>query len=275
MAKLPDAQTIGHNSNVLRFIIFSSYGNDSCAVIQWAHEQNLEGVCVVYSDTGWAASGWRQRVEEKEAWARSLGFRTARTQGINFAELAREKKGFPTQRYQWCSYRLKIEPGMRWLQENDPDCRAVVLVGVRQEESAERSDFPAWLARSENHGGRVMLAPFATATAAERDTVLARAGIVPLPHRSRECKCINSNKADMRFFTAEDIDDIRQLETEMGRPLFRPHRHMGAHGIDEMMKWAHSPRGQYRPPTDTQTTEDDGLPDEDMLGCTRGWECGR
>lgn len=268
---LPD---IGHNSAVLRFVIFSSYGNDSCAVIQWAHEQKLEGVCVVYSDTGWAASDWRQRVEEKEAWARSLGFQTARTRGISFAELAREKSGFPTQRYQWCSYRLKIEPGMRWLAENDPDCRAVVLVGVRQEESAERSDFPAWLARSENHGGRVMLAPFATATSEARNVYLLRAGIDPLPHRSRECKCVNSNRTDMRFFTPEDVVDIRALEAEIGRPLFRPHRHMGATGIDEVMRWANSPRGKYTPPVGAPPLEDDGLPDENMLGCVRGWECG-
>lgn len=258
-----------------RFIIFSSYGNDSCAVIQWAHEQKLEGVCVVYSDTGWAASGWRKRVEEMEAWARSLGFITARTRSISFAELAREKQGFPTQRYQWCSYRLKIEPGMRWLEENDPDCRAVVLVGVRQEESAERSSFPSYLAKSENHGSRVMLAPFATATAAERDAYLTRAGIEPLPHRSRECKCINSNKSDMRFFTPEDIAEIRALEAEIGRPLFRPHRHMGASGIDEIMRWANSPRGKYTPLAGAQLAPaDDGLPDENMLGCTLGWECG-
>lgn len=259
----------------LRFIIFSSYGNDSCAVIQWAHEQHLEGVCVVYTDTGWAASGWQARVAKMEAWARSLGFRTERTSSIGFTELARQKSGFPTQRYQWCSYILKIEPGMRWLAENDPECRAVALVGVRQEESAERADFPAWLARSENHGGRVMIAPFATATVEDRNAYLQRAGIEPLPHRSRECKCINSNKRDMRAFTDQDWADIRQIESEIGRPLFRPHRHLGAHGADEMRKWANSPRGKYRPPADAPPVEaDDGLPDENMLGCTRGWECG-
>ena len=61
-------------SENIRFVIFSSYGNDSCALIQWAHEWQLEGVAVVYSDTGWATVGWEARVTEKEAWVRSLGF---------------------------------------------------------------------------------------------------------------------------------------------------------------------------------------------------------
>lgn len=260
----------GHNQPI-RFIIFASYGNDSCALIQWAHEMELDGVTVVYSDTGWAAAGWSQRVEKMEAWARSLGFRTDRTKSIGFMGLAAEKRGFPTQRYQWCSYRLKIEPGIRWLTENDPDRRAVCLVGVRQEESEDRASFPVWLVKSGNHGGRFMLAPFAEKTTEERDVFLRRAGIEPLPHRSRECKCINSNKTDLRFFTEEDIREIEAAEAAIGRPLFRPHRHMGATGIREMMKWAHSERGKYVPPMQPEPEPDDGLPDEDMFGCSKEW----
>jgi len=37
------------------YVIFASYGNDSIALIQWAHEHNLKNVTVAYSDTGWAA----------------------------------------------------------------------------------------------------------------------------------------------------------------------------------------------------------------------------
>lgn len=267
-----DAPTIGHNSERLRFVIFSSYGNDSCALIQWAHENELDGVAVVYSNTGWAQADWRIRVEEKEEWVRSLGFKTARTSSIGFAELARQKKGFPTQQFQWCSYILKIEPAMRWLEESDPDKMAVCVVGVRREESQDRAKFPAWLAKSANHGGRFMLAPFADFTAEERDALLVRAGIEPLPHRSMECRCINSNKADLQRFTEADIAEIEALEDEMGitrngkpRTMFRPHRHMGAVGIREVVKWAHSARGEYGKEPDE--------PEADLFNCQPGW-CG-
>lgn len=236
---------------MIRFVIFSSYGNDSCALIQWAREWQLEEVAVVYSDTGWATVGWEARVAEKEEWVRSLGFMPYRTTSIGFRQLARNKKGFPTQRYQWCSYVLKIEPGMRWLEEHDPNKSAICIVGARHAEAKDpdstRAKFPEYLVRSENHGGRMMLAPMVDYDAKARDALLVRAGIEPLPHRSGECKCINSNKADMRRFSMDDIKEIRAAELEIGRPMFRPHRHMGATGIYEVVRWAKSDRGKYAP----------------------------
>lgn len=258
-------------SENIRFVIFVSYGNDSVALIQWAHEQKLEGVAVVYTDTGWAADGWMQRVDRCEEWVRSLGFIPHRTHSIGFRQLARDKKGFPTQRYQWCSNVLKIEPGKRWLAENDPHAMAVCLIGVRREESEDRKDFPEWLPRSDNHGGRVVIAPFATWTAAQRNELIVRAGFEVLPHRSRECKCINSNRADMRRFTDADWQDIADAEAEIGKTMYRPHRHMGAKGAAEVRRWANSPRGQYKPPNPADAIPPDDLPDEDATGCKPGW----
>ena len=39
--------------------------------------------------------------------------------------------------------------------------------------------------------------------------------------------------------------------TSKGNPrvMFRPYRHMGATGIREVVKWAHSSRGEYEPPS--------------------------
>ena len=170
-----------------RFVIFSSYGNNSVALIQWAHREELEDVVVVYSETGWAAKTWAARVERLEAWVRGLGYRTSRTTSIGFRQLALNKKAFPTQQFQWCSYALKIEPGERWLAENDPDYRAVCLVGVRREEGPDRAEFPRFLLRSGSHGARVMVAPMADWSEATRDSFLKMAGVQPLPHRSMEC----------------------------------------------------------------------------------------
>jgi hypothetical protein len=45
-------------------IICCSGGNDSVALIQWAHENALPAVTVLYNDTGWAAPWWPARIEE-------------------------------------------------------------------------------------------------------------------------------------------------------------------------------------------------------------------
>lgn len=273
-----------------KFVIFASYGNDSVALIQWAHEQKLENVVVVYSDTGWAAAWWSDRVATMEVWARGLGFGTARTSSIGFRGLAFEKQAFPSQMYQWCSYRLKIEPGERWLQENDPECRAICLVGVRREESQDRAAFPRFNLNSHSHGGRAMVAPMADWTVEIRDEFIRRAGVEPLPHRSMECSpCINSNRPDLQALQEPDICKAESIEQELtdrfgltkkGKPrtLFRPYRHMGAVGVREVVRWANSPYGKYQPPEGDVDFETiiggDPIDDLGAVGCEAGW-CGR
>lgn len=271
-----------------RFVIFSSYGNDSVALIQWAHEQGLRDVVVVFSDTGWAANWWAERVERLEFWVHSLGFYTDRTTSIGFRALALQKKGFPTQQYQWCSYILKIEPAERWLRENDPQARAVCLVGVRREEGPDRAEFPRYLLSSPSHGERVMIAPMADWSEDTRNTFIRRAGVEPLPHRSMECSpCINSNRADLQAVQEDDIAKAEAIETEMHetlgltrngkrRTLFRPHRHMGAVGVREVVRCANSPRGKFVPASG-EIFDEDAAAREDAetgsAGCPAGW-CG-
>jgi 3'-phosphoadenosine 5'-phosphosulfate sulfotransferase (PAPS reductase)/FAD synthetase len=261
----------------IRFVIFVSYGNDSVALLQWAHENDLQGVAVVFTDTGWMAEGWAERVERCEAWVRSMMFTPYRAKSIGFRRLAHEKQGFPTQQFQWCSYILKILPGQQWLEQHDPDARAICVVGVRREESEERRNFPEYLANSGNHGGRFMLAPFATWTEEQRNELIRRAGFDVLPTRSRECRCINSNRQDMRRFTESDWQAIRDLEKEVGKTMYRPHRHMGAAGADEVRKWANSEKGQYVPPVPVEGAVEleDAEPEFDLIGTECAGACGQ
>lgn len=260
----------------IRFVIFVSYGNDSIALIQWAAENDLHGVAVVFTDTGWMADGWAERVDAAETWVRSLGFTPYRAKSIGFRQLAQEKSGFPTQQFQWCSYRLKIIPGKRWLEQHDPDCRAICLVGVRRDESEDRRNFPEYLANSENHGGRFMLAPLATWTVEHRNELIRRAGFEVFPTRSRECRCINSNRQDMRQFTENDWAEIAKIEMEIGKTMYRPHRHMGATGAEEVRKWANSEKGQYVPPEPVEGAIEleDAEPEFDLIGSGCAGVCG-
>ena len=239
------------------YLIFASYGNDSVALIQWARENNLKDVTVLFSDTGWAATWWADRVEKAEAWVQSLGFKTARTTSMGLAELVKTKKGWPRQGMQFCTYHLKIEPAKRWLDENDPEKDLVCVVGVRREESQARRAFPQYTEESENHGGRALWAPLANYTEAQRDELIARAGFEPLPHRSMECfPCINSNRADLRLLAQDParVQEIATLERDLGytsngkpRTMFRPYRHMGATGIEQVVRWAVAERGEFDP----------------------------
>ena len=99
----------------------------------------------------------------------------------------------------------------------------------------------------------MMLAPGVDWTEADRDAYLRRAGVEPLPHRSGECRCINSNKLDFQRYAESDIVQIEGIEAKVGKNMFRPHRHMGAKGIREVIRWAHSPRGKYEVEPEAET----------------------
>ena len=238
-------------------VIFASYGNDSIALIQHFAECNERNVTVAYSDTGWAAPDWADRVAQGEALATSAGFATARIPSMGFVPLARMKKGFPANGRQFCTTYLKILPAQAWLDSVDPERETICAVGVRREESRARAAWPEWTEESDKHGGRSLWAPLVRHTEEQRNALILRAGFAVLPYRSQECyPCVNANKSDLRLLTPERVEEIAELEASMGvtskgspRTLFRPAPKSGAVGIRECIKWANSSHGAYEPPS--------------------------
>jgi 3'-phosphoadenosine 5'-phosphosulfate sulfotransferase (PAPS reductase)/FAD synthetase len=192
-------------------------------------------------------------VSSLEVWVRSLGFVAERTQSMGMENLVAKERGWPRHGMQFCTEHLKLKPSLAWLNRADPDALATCLVGVRREESARRRNFPEWTENSDVHGGRSLWAPLVNTTEAERNALLCRAGADPLPHRSDECSpCVNATKADIRRLPAETLAKVERIERGLGhtakgkpRVMFRPAAHMGAVGIREIYRWAHSDRGKY------------------------------
>ena len=245
-------------------VISSSYGNDSVALIRWATEQNLADVTVVFIDTGWSAPGWLDRVAAMESWVLGLGHKVEHIKPkVQFEELMRIKKGFPSQRLQWCSGLLKGLPFLTWIDDIDPESKALVLIGKRRVESPDRADTPEFVENSQYHGGRTIWHPLYMHTDIMRDALLARAGFDPLPHRSMECSpCINANKEDLRRLTPFEIDRVKRLEEDTGQTMFRVAKKGGARGVEQVIEWAYSSRGRFNAKQETM-----------FSGCSSGY-CG-
>ena len=243
-------------------IISSSYGNDSCALVQWAKENELQDVQVVFIDTGWSGEGWIERVRKMEKWVEALGFKPVHlTPLTQFESLIRNIKGFPNQRYQWCSAALKVVPFLDFMDKQDPDGKATILIGKRREESQARADTPEFIESSEYHGDRRVWHPLYKHTTDERNELLARGGVEPLPYRSQEsAPCVNANRGDLRRLGEYEIERVRRLEAQVGKNMFRPKPHQGAEGILEIVKWANASHGRYNP-------------DQEDMFCTSGY-CG-
>jgi len=252
----------------LSYVIFASYGNDSIALLQWAYEACLENVTVAYSDTGWAAENWAERVAKGEEWARWLGFQTHKIASEGMQSLVERKKAWPRGgggKFQFCTQALKIDPALKWLDEIDPDKEACCMVGIRREESAGRATFPEWTEESDKHGGRALHAPLVRHTEAMRNELIAKTPFPVLPHRSKECyPCVNMGKRELRHLTETAQQKVLWLETRMGvnskgndRVMFSPRRHSGAVGIAAVVD-------------DARAHSDDLFP---VSACDGGW-CG-
>lgn len=202
-------------------VLFCSYGNDSIALIQWAHERGLKGVTCLYSDTGWSARWWAERVARGEVLAQAYGYTTARTESEGMLELVKRKRGWPGAggQGQFCTAELKVLPALEWLDANDPGKEATAMTGVRRSESKHRSDAPEHVDESERHGGRDLWQPLVRHTDEMRDALLHRAGFDVLPHRSLECyPCINANIDDIRLLSEDRIKLIDITEKNLASP---------------------------------------------------------
>lgn len=237
------------------YFLCASFGNDSLALIQWAHERGLRNVVVLYNNTGWAHPAWAGRVKRCRAWAESLGFETHETESMGMPALVKWKRGWPRQGIQFCTEHLKIIPSIAFMAERDPLAQAICLVGKRRAESRERSNAPEWMWPVSANGNRAVWQPLVEHSTEARDALLDRAGFKPLPHRSRECNpCVNSSRADIVLFakTKSEVAKVRNTEADAGlnkkggaRTMFRPKSKGGALGIDEVIDWAKSGRGRY------------------------------
>lgn len=262
-----------------RFVLFCSWGNDSVALVQLMAECGLASRCyVVYTNTGWAADYWPERVQRGSAWATTLGFECVEIGTVGFEELCRgESDGgrFPSGRMKFCTRNLKILPAVKWLNSVDPNGNLICVVGKRRAESQARANAPAAIPDSANHGGRFLWHPLVEFSDESRNLMVLKTPLELLPHRSDECEpCIFSSRADLRRVSRHKVDTIRAMENDIGRVMFRPRAYAGAKGIDEVMKWAWSERGQYRPPDlDTSYTDERTDGDIDDGGCETGM-CG-
>lgn len=263
-------------------VIGASYGNDSIALIQWCREQGFQNVTSLYNDTGWSwpAHGnhesWASRVERMEKWVCSIGYKTARTASIGMEALVLSSRGsgWPRQGMQFCTEVLKIKPTQLWLAEHDPMGAAIFMNGKRRAESTNRAQTVEWIEDSWAHGGRRLRQPLYAHDDAERDALILRAGHEVLPHKSRECICVNANATDLQQWpevvvaTVERVEAAAGFTKDTGKPktMFRPAKKKGATGIREVIRWSHNGK-EFR-------ALDDGTgPDGIETGCAMGF-CG-
>jgi len=239
--------------------IFCSCGNDSLALIRWIYEnKRSDQNIVIYSNTGWEADFWKDRIIDVKSICERYNISFVEIQSEGMESLVRRKKGWPmpASKMQFCTEELKVRPAREYMLEIDPELEADCYTGIRREESQNRKHAPSFIEQSERHGGRDLYCPLVDYTEEQRDKLIIETGLEILNHSSMECfPCVCSNRSDIIRLSEypETINKIAKIEDEMGytrngkpRTMFRPYRHMGAIGINEVVAWALAGRGKWK-----------------------------
>src|SRR4051812_6953959 len=109
-------------------IIIGNFGNHSLAVMQELIERGLSNLHFVYVETGWAAASWKKRVAISTRYANEKGIIVhALKAKTTFSELVITRKEFPSPKFQWCASFLKGLTLLKFLDEFDPFCEALIV----------------------------------------------------------------------------------------------------------------------------------------------------
>tara|TARA_R110002124_G_scaffold133116_13_gene295754 strand:- start:1433 stop:2305 length:873 start_codon:yes stop_codon:yes gene_type:complete len=238
-----------------KYIVTTSFGNDSVALIQYMIENHHGEFCCLYNDTGWAREDWPARVSKISSMLMEQGVTVFITKSIGMEGIVRKNKGWPmpASAMQWCTQTLKEKPSAEFYEKHDPECEAIIVTGRRREESQNRANIPLWQYESEKHGGRDVYNPIINFTSEDRDSYIRKFGIEPLPHSSMECyPCVCANKKDLAAIPINDerINLIEKIEIDLGftrngkpRTMFRPYRVGGGVGIRQAIAWGRGEHG--------------------------------
>ncbi len=239
----------------MKYLVASSMGNDSIALIQYMHESHKGDFGIVYNDTGWARGDWPERVVKVSSWCFDNGVTMYITKSEGMEALVRRKKGWPmpASNMQFCTNELKEKPTLDLFSKIDTDGDLIIVTGRRREESTNRSKLSAWQYESVKHGGRDVFNPLVSYNETQRNHLVSEFGFDILPHQSMECyPCVCANKTDLGAMSLSEkrVLEIEAIEIDMGhtrngkpRVMFRPYRVGGGVGIKQAVEWGKGERG--------------------------------
>ncbi len=224
----------------MTLVIHANLSNESLALMEYLGGGGPKDgpIYIVYIHTGWAAQSWERRIQLTQEYARQKGFHWVELKDlVTFKDLALERKGFPTPKFQWCAALLKGIPLITWLDEQDPKAEWTICLPKRQ--ALQRQPLKEWIEESEFHGDRRVWHPLWKHSNEEAEALFKATGFPSHPGRSLECEpCVHASKLDLCRMGVEDIQKTAALEKAVGQPFFAAGQFGQSYTIIESIAWA-------------------------------------
>lgn len=205
------------------YFVVANFGDDSIALIEWLHQQKLQGVMVLSVNTGWESENWHQRVEIADKWIKSLGFQHLRLPAENdFSTLVETRGQFPSQQFHWCAGFIKGIALLNTMEEYDDCFEAMVVLPHRRSMSLRHAMLTEWQEDAERYDNRKVWYPLYAHSLEMRDRLIASTPFATaLNHRSLECQpCIHHTAQDQHKIALADIQKVLEIEHKIGQTMF-------------------------------------------------------
>ena len=251
------------------YIIVTNFGDDSVALIEWAHNKKLDDVVILSVETGWEDKNWNNRIVKAKKWINDLNFHHNHLHPkamFNDNIIARKK--FPSKKFHWCPSFVKGIVLLDWLDENDPNGSSTIMLPHRN--SMTKSQIiEEYIEEHEHYDDRRVWFPLFNISEEKRNQLLSNTPFPPLNHRSLECQpCIYSSHDDLKNMSYDDALKAKKLEDKIKSSMFNPHDYEGANNVLEIREKLLS--GAIK----IKTHQNRSYYDEFSMSCSWSYGCG-
>lgn len=240
------------------YIVSMSGGKDSTAM--WLHltrELKLPNVIALFADTGWEHQLTYDYLDYLEV---EVGPIVRVKPALDFVQLAKKKKRFPSTKARFCTELLKMKPAREWMEAQFASGaivreNAVQCSGVRHEESPARARMGEWV-ELDDYNKLPQWRPIIRWTWQEVFACHDRHGVLPNPlyklgmGRVGCMPCIMANMGELKEIAErfpEVVVKVAEAEVEVSRGDGDPSSFFAADTIPERFRsrtWTHPKTGE-------------------------------
>lgn len=122
----------------MKILVQFSGGKDSLAALIWARENISKNITAVFCDTGWEAPETYTYIKEitQKLEVELITIRSKKY--VDFLDMARKKKRFPSTKARFCTTELKVRPMIDFILD-EVKGHFLAVQGIRKDESLSRS----------------------------------------------------------------------------------------------------------------------------------------
>ncbi|MFQ5647582.1 MAG: phosphoadenosine phosphosulfate reductase family protein [bacterium] len=231
-----------------KYILSFSGGKDSTAALIYLIKERRLPLFVVFCDTFNESPETYRYVDYISGLLEEWGYPPViKLAGqYSFYDLAKKKQRFPSIKARFCTGMLKIVPKIRWIQEQNFETDPVITLGIRRDESVNRSKRHEWEFSCQVYD-ELLWNPLVDWNVKQVFAIHKKYGVEPNPMYKKGFKrvgcfpCVNCGRNELILMAKhypERIEEIDRWEKELDSTYLAPRKKGVICKIHTQIRWA-------------------------------------